>query len=206
MKAAIHGVYLVTDMHIQDTYSHEELTKIAIDGGIDVIQFRDKNMAANKAYKIANRMAEFCNKAEIPFIVNDRVDVALAVDADGVHLGQNDLPLKEARQLLGPNKILGGTASTLEEAMQVQQEGADYLGFGHIYNTDTKEKGYAPRGVEMLQEVCQKLNIPVIAIGGINASNAGEVMKRGAAGFAVTSAICAADDPHKATQNLKQFL
>jgi len=206
MKAAIHGVYLVTDTNIQDSYSHLEIAELAIAGGVDVIQFRDKKMAANEAYKIANTIAQLCKKANIPFIVNDRVDLALAVDADGVHLGQNDLPLKEARQLMGSNKIVGGTASTLEEAKQVQQNGADYLGFGHIYETKTKKKDYAPRGVQMLREVCRNLDIPVIAIGGINAENAGEVMQQGAAGFAVTSAICAADNPQEATQILRKFL
>ncbi len=153
----------------------------------DRIQFRHKGNWAT-AVSLAQELCTMCQQANIPFLINDRVDVALAIDADGVHLGQEDLPISVARKLLGPNKIIGGTASCLEQALKVQMEGANYMGLGHIFPTSSKEKPYPPIGLETLREVSDTVTIPIVAIGGINEHNARAVFQAGASGVAVLSA------------------
>ena len=206
MKLNIAGLYLVTDTKIQQRFSHLDLIRAALAGGVDVIQLRDAHLSARPLLEIAQKAARLCRAAGVPFIVNDHVDIALAADADGVHLGQQDLPLAEARRLMGPTKIIGGTASTLAEARQVEQAGADYLGFGHIFETRTKKKGYAPRGVDVLREVCAAVRIPVVAIGGIGLNRVGAVLRAGAQSAAVCAAICAAPDPQAATAELARLV
>ena len=204
-KSPIQGVYLVTDTATQGQYDHIELTRMAIEGGVSVVQFRDKQMPPREAVDVIREMVTICEHAGATLMVNDRVDLAMAAGAHGVHLGQNDLPVREARRLMEAEKIIGGTASNLEEAQQVELAGADYLGFGHIYPTTTKQKDYAPRGPDMLKQVCETLDIPVIAIGGIDATNAANVLEQGAAGYAVSSAICRADKPVDAARELRDI-
>ena len=206
MKPDIAGLYLVTDTKIQQRFSHLDLIRAALAGGMDVIQLRDENLSARALLEVAQKAARLCRAAGVPLIVNDHVDIALAADADGVHLGQQDLPLADARRLMGAEKIIGGTASTLAEARQVEQAGADYVGFGHIFETRTKRKGYAPRGVDVLREVCAAVRIPVVAIGGIGPNRVGAVLRAGARSVAVSSAICAAPDPQAATAELVRLV
>lgn len=204
MKQSVTGLYLVTDITIQQRFTHEELAARAIRGGADIIQLRDKKTPDGELLKIARTVVQLCRDGGIISIINNRADIALIAGADGVHLGQNDMPLPTARELIGEDKIIGGTASTLEEALEVERQGADYVGFGHIFETTTKKKDYPPRGLEMLQEVAKSLSIPVVAIGGINVENVGTVMEAGAAAAALSSAVCAADDPCKAAKELKK--
>lgn len=164
---------------------------VPIPPGIALVQFRHKTAYTREVLEAARRLRD---RLTVPLIINDRVDIALALDAAGVHLGQTDLPIPIARRMLGSHKIIGGTASTLEEALQVEQEGADYLGFGHIFPTRTKLKTTPPVGLERLREVCSRLTIPVYAIGGITAANVQQVRATGVAGVAFVSAIKEVED------------
>lgn len=201
MNKKLQGVYLITDTYIQKRFSHEELARQAIRAGVQMIQFRDKEALAGEALAHVRALAEETAGTETIFIVNDRPDLALAGRADGVHLGQDDLPIPVARRLLG-GMIIGGTSSTVEEAIQVEREGADYVALGHIFKTGTKHKPYAPRGLDVLREVSRTVSIPVVAIGGITLENAPQVIEAGADMIAVSSAICKADDPEKAAAKL----
>lgn len=198
MIKPIGRLHVLTDETVQDRFSHAQLAAMAIAGGADTIQFREKRHGARKLVEIAETVRRVCREANVPFIVNDRVDVALAVDADGVHLGLTDLPIAAARRLLGPDKIVGGTASTLDEAIAARDGGADYVGFGHIYPTASKMKRGEPKGPEALRPVCSALGIPVVAIGGIDHENFAAVLEAGAWGIAVIASVCAAPDPGRA--------
>ncbi|MCZ6765575.1 MAG: thiamine phosphate synthase [bacterium] len=194
---------VVTDESTQSSFSHEQIAKMAIAGGADMIQFRDKHRPASELVRIAASIREICTRTGARFIVNDRVDVAMAVNADGVHVGQRDIPVEAARRLLGPDKLIGGSASTLEAAMALQNDGADYVGFGHVFNTESKIKGYPPVGLNVLERVARELTIPVIAIGGISAASVESVVATGVHGIAVISAVCASGDPTAAAAEIK---
>ncbi len=203
MIKRIGHLHVLTDETVQNRFSHVELAERAIAGGADTIQFREKRKGARELIDIAQAVLRMCRERGVLLIVNDRVDVALAVDADGVHLGQNDLPITVARELLGPDKIVGGTASTLDDAIAVQNNGADYLGFGHIYHTSSKRKSGDPRGPDALREICKALTVPVVAIGGIEEENFRAVLDAGAWGIAVIASVCAAPDPARAARALR---
>jgi thiamine-phosphate pyrophosphorylase len=195
MTKRIGHLHVLTDETVQNRFAHIELAERAIAGGADTIQFREKNKKTKDLLEIASALARLCRARNVPLIINDRVDIALAVDADGVHLGQRDIPVAVARKLLGPGKIVGGTAAALEEAVAAQNDGADYVGFGHIYATASKQKHGAPKGPEALRKVVAGLAIPVIAIGGIDQNNYLPVLEAGAWGFAVIASVCARPDP-----------
>ncbi len=206
MKKNIGVLHVLTDTVIQHRFTHMQLAELVClrqTGGADTIQFREKKASTHDLIEMATAIRKICADAAVTFLVNDRVDVALACDADGVHLGQQDLPISVARKILGPDKIIGGTAANLEQALQVEQEGADYLGFGHIFATQSKEKSTSPKGPDELRKICEAVSIPVIAIGGINLSNIDQVLNAGAWGVAVIGAVCAQDDPQSAVKQLK---
>lgn len=159
-------------------------------------------MEARELMKIGSEIRQLCDEYGARLIINDRIDLAYATDAQGVHLGQQDLPISIARNILGDQKIIGGSASTLKEAQALEAGGVDYIGFGHIYNTTTKQKNYAPRGIETLREVVRKVSLPVFAIGGITLENAGEVAETGVAGVAVSSALYSENEPINAAREL----
>jgi len=171
-----------------------DLAREAIEGGATVIQLREKEMKARAMVEVGLKLRALTAEKGVTFIVNDRADVARAVDADGVHLGQEDLPVSPAREILGPGKIIGVSASNVEEAAAAEREGADYVGLGSIFSTQTKDDAGDPVGVEMVREVVRKVNIPVVAIGGINHDNVIQVVKAGADGIAVVSAVTAVSD------------
>jgi len=199
-------LHILTDIQLQDRFSHEELTEMVIAGGADTIQFRQKHGSTRELIETACHMKALCARAGVTFIVNDRVDIALASDADGVHLGQDDFPITLARRLLGDDKIIGGSAGDLKEAMKCVDEGADYIGFGPVYPTLSKEDAGPATGIKMMKRLLREINIPVIAIGGVNPENVPGIMSSGSHGIAVISAVCCSDDPVQATRILKEAL
>jgi len=194
---------VITDTLIQSRFSHQQLAELACAGGAEVIQFRDKRLARSEFEAVAKRVGEVCRAHQVTLLVNDRVVAAYDAGADGVHLGRDDMSIADARAILGPDKIIGATAGSLDAALTAQDDGADYVGFGHIFATTSKVKGTPPVGLGALAAMCKQLKIPVIAIGGINADNVGEVMRAGAWGVAVIGAVCAADDPRAATTRMR---
>ncbi|SDR29264.1 thiamine phosphate synthase [Natronobacterium texcoconense] len=205
MDPANWRTYLITQESISSGRSTLEIVEDAIAGGIDVVQLREKETEARWRYELGLELREVTAEAGVDLIVNDRVDVARAIDADGVHVGQSDLPVSVARDILGPDTIVGCSASTVAEAREAEAEGADYLGVGSIYGTTSKavpeeESGVGP---ERVAEITDSVAIPVVGIGGITAENAGPVVAAGAAGVAVISEITTAEDPRDATEALR---
>ena len=203
---AIGRLHVITDTVLQARYSHEDLARLAIAGGAGAIQFRQKQGSTRELIETARAMQVVCRRLGAPLIINDRLDVALAVAADGVHLGQDDFPLALAREILGPDKIIGGSASTLEEARLCRTQAVDYVGLGPVYPTGSKADASPAGGLELVRRVSRELDLPVIAIGGIGATNASEVLAAGAHGVAVISAVCCQDDPSAAAADLLRVL
>jgi thiamine-phosphate pyrophosphorylase len=195
-------LHVLTDEVLQSRFSHVDLARLAVAGGADTIQFRQKAGSTREMIEIARAMQRVCAEAGAAFIVNDRIDVALAAEADGVHLGQDDFPIPLARKLLGPNKIVGGSAVTLAEAEKCLAEGADYVGFGPVFPTASKDDAGPATGLARLREVVLKVPLPIVGIGGIDPANAGQVLAAGAQGLAVISSICCQEDPARATRDL----
>lgn len=200
-------LYVITDERLSRGRSHLEVAEAAIRGGADVIQLRDKELSGSRLYKVALALRKLTRDAQVPFLVNDRLDVALAVDADGVHLGQEDLPASAARKILGPGKILGVSAETVEEARLAEREGADYLGVGPVFEArGTKPDAGTPKGLEQIARIRAESDLPIVAIGGIRAENARQARDAGADAVAVISAVVAADDIEEAARRLKRSL
>ena len=199
-------LHILTDTVLQSRFSHMEITRLAIAGGADTIQYRQKSGSTREMIEIARNMKRLCSEAGVTFIVNDRLDVAIAAEADGVHLGQDDFPIPMARELLGEGRIIGGSAATLDEGRKCLSEGADYVGFGPVYPTSSKDDAGPVSGIDILKQVVEIIPLPIIAIGGVGAENIPDVMRTGAHGIAVISAVCCQDDPEKATRSLYQAL
>ncbi len=200
------SLYLVADVDFAAGRDLVVLVREAVRGGVTAVQLRAKGLGTREFLKLAIRMADVLKGRSIPFIINDRVDIALACRADGVHLGQDDMPADKARELLGRSKIIGISVNTMKEARAAGRLGADYLGLGPVYETSTKDTGLpavGPAGVVRMQE---RIGIPIIAIGGINMGNAAGIMRSGAAGIAVVSAILGAPDARQAAADLKKVL
>jgi thiamine-phosphate pyrophosphorylase len=206
MMKKIGKLHILTDTVLQSRFSHMEITRLAIVGGADTIQYRQKSGSTREMIEIARNMKRLCSEADVTFIVNDRLDVAIAAEADGVHLGQEDFPIPMARELLGEGRIIGGSAATLDEARKCLSEGADYVGFGPVYPTSSKDDAGPVSGIDTLKQVVEIIPVPIIAIGGVGAENIPDVMRAGARGIAVISAVCCQDDPEKATRSLYQAL
>jgi len=206
MPKNIGRLHILTDMALQTRFSHVQLTEMAIAGGADTIQFRQKDGSTREMIEIAREIKRRCRIAGVTFIVNDRLDVALASESDGVHLGQDDFPIPLARKILGANRIIGGSAATLEEAEKCVADGADYIGFGPVFPTDSKDNAGPVSGIRILENVVRDYPMPIIAIGGISPKNTPEVIQAGAHGIAVISAVCCQDDPEQATRALFQAL
>jgi thiamine-phosphate pyrophosphorylase len=198
--------HVLTDTDLQNCFSHIGLADLAIAGGADTIQFRQKTGETIQMIRSAEQIHALCKSAGIPFLVNDRVDVAIATHADGVHLGQNDFPIPLARKLLGEEAIIGGSAGNMEEARKCFLEGADYIGFGPVYTTSSKENAGPASGLALLKQVVVEIPLPIIAIGGINKDNIPLVRETGAYGIAVISAVCCERDPEEATRCLCRLL
>ncbi|WP_324669895.1 thiamine phosphate synthase [Geochorda subterranea] len=200
------SVYVVTDRDLARGRPLDSVVAAAIAGGATAIQLREKRATTRELVELAQALRRLTHQAGVSLIVNDRIDVALAVDADGVHVGQDDMPARLARQLIGPERILGVTAGTEEEARRAQEDGADYLGCTAVFPTATKPDHREPLGLDGLQRLARAVSIPVVAIGGIHAGNAADVLARGAAGIAVVSAVMAADDVESATRQLRRIV
>jgi thiamine-phosphate pyrophosphorylase len=199
------GLYVIVDIESLKGRNPLDAARAAIAGGAKIIQLRDKNDSMRNFSRIACDLSELCKKNDVLFIVNDSLEIALAVDADGLNVGREDLPVAEARRLLPINKLLGASASTLEEARTAQAAGADYLGVGAIYTTQTKT-GAEAVGLRRIKQIKKSVNLPIVAIGGINKNNISEVMKAGADAVAVISAVMGALDIEKATRELVEII
>jgi len=198
-------LYVIVDAGTAGTRDLVRLTDQAIRGGADAIQFRAKQASTKTLLREAARLLEVTQSARIPLIINDRVDIAAAVGASGVHLGQDDLPIAAARRLLGPQKIIGKSTHSLAEATAASREGADYLAVGPIYPTPTKPE-YPCVGLGLIGQVKQHVRTPIVVIGGVDRDRLPEVLMAGAACVAVVRAVCGADDPEAAARTLKQTL
>ena len=204
MSNTEYGVYLVTGADLSAGRTTVEIVEAAIRGGVDVIQLREKHASARKRYELGRELRAMTRDVGVPLIVNDRVDIARAIDADGVHLGDDDLPIEVAREQLGPDAIVGRSVSTPDAAREAERSGADYLGVGAVYHTSSKDVDPDEHGIgtETVREIRETVSVPFVGIGGITAENAAEVVSAGADGVAVISAITAADDPEVATRAL----
>jgi thiamine-phosphate pyrophosphorylase len=199
-------LYVITDEAVGGGLSHREIAQRAIAGGADVIQLRDKTCGSRELLRIGCVIREITGKTGTLFMVNDRLDVALACGADGVHLGQDDLRTDVARQLTPPGFIIGKSVGNREEAVLAEREGADYLALSPVFPTASKNDAGSGHGLEVLQEIRQNVAIPVIAIGGINRGNVHNVITAGADGIAVISAVVGSPDITAAARELKEMV
>lgn len=196
-----YSLYVCTDRDIMTTDTLEEAVELAIKGGATIIQLREKDCTSREFYELALSIKDITDAYEVPLIINDRLDIALAVHADGVHLGQSDIPVQVARNVMGPNCIVGATANTLEKAKEAWQSGADYLGVGDVFGSATKNDT-KPVELKELKKICDTVKIPVVAIGGISKKNIHLLKDTGVAGVAVISAILGQTDITAAAEEL----
>lgn len=194
-------LYLCTDRQLMTAETLEESVELAIKGGVSVVQLREKDCTSREFYKLAKAVKTITDAYEIPLIINDRVDIALAIGADGVHLGQKDIPVRVARDLLGADKVVGATANTVELAEAAFRAGADYLGVGDVFGTTTKADTRHIT-LEELKAIRQAVKIPVVAIGGINEENISLLRETGVDGAAVISAVVGQKDITAAAERL----
>jgi len=187
----INGYYFITDSSLSKAGNVSDV-KNAVAAGVKVVQYRNKSGTTKEMHAEASMLKDICK--DILFLINDRMDIALSVGADGVHLGQDDMPYAAARRLLGKQKIIGITVHNIEEAKEAEKMGADYLGISPVFLTSTKFDAGKPAGVSLISEIKKNISIPVVAIGGINLKNAEEVVAAGADGLCAISAVVAADD------------
>ncbi|WP_459538375.1 thiamine phosphate synthase [Methanobrevibacter sp.] len=200
MKNVDLSLYLVTD-NSDDVEKFLNTIEEGIKGGVTVVQIREKTADTLEFYNLALKVKEITTKYDVPLIINDRVDVALAIDADGVHVGQSDMPCSVTRRLIGEDKILGVSAATIEEAKKAEKDGADYIGTGAVFPTATKDD--APKITKKdLKEIVDSINIPVVAIGGITLENASQLNDTGIAGLSVVSAIMSSENPKESSEKL----
>ncbi|HPP77950.1 thiamine phosphate synthase [Methanospirillum sp.] len=200
------GLYIITDEILAPGCSHIQIARESLSGGAKIIQLREKRRNGRELYAIAMEIRSLCSRYNARFIVNDRLDIALASQADGVHLGQDDLPLSAARRLAPRPFIIGVSVGTVEEAVRAEREGADYLGVGPVYPTGTKPDAGPPVGPELIRIIRAAVTIPIVAIGGITLSNAGDVLAAGADGIAVISAVICSPDIAAASRKFADLM
>lgn len=187
------GYYFITDSLLSRAGNRSDV-HAAVSSGVEVVQYRNKNADTREMYLEALELARICQAGGSLFLINDRLDVALAVEADGVHLGQTDMPCTRARKLLGRERVIGVTVHNLAEAMQAEEEGADYLGVSPIFSTSTKKDAGRPAGIRLIEEIREQVSLPLVAIGGINHSNAPEVIRAGADCLCAISCVVAEEN------------
>ena len=196
-------LYAVTDRHWLGDRTLYDVVRESLEGGVTFLQLREKDLDDENFYKEAVRLQEMAREYGVPFVVNDNVDIAVRMDADGVHVGQSDMEAGDVRALIGPDKILGVSAQTVEQAVLAEKRGADYLGVGAVFPTDSKDDAVEVSH-ETLKAICEAVSIPVVAIGGITVNNTPELAGSGICGIAVISAIYGQKDIYQATVSLKK--
>ena len=197
-------LYGVTDRSWLGEHTLYSAVEQSILGGVTMVQLREKDLAQEEFQKEARQIQELCKKHQVPFLINDNVELAVEIEADGVHVGQHDMEAGQVRQKIGPDKILGVSAQTVEQALKAQAAGADYLGVGAVFPTGTKDDADAV-SLDTLKTICQAVDIPVVAIGGIKESNILSLKGSGICGVAVVSAIYAKEDPQAAAAGLRKL-
>ncbi|KEI85943.1 thiamine phosphate synthase [Clostridium botulinum] len=195
-------LYLITDRRFLKGRQLKKVVEDAILGGITIVQVREKDVSTREFYNVAKEVKEVTDYYRVPIIINDRLDIAQAIDANGVHLGQKDMPLNIAREILGKDKIIGISVGNVKEALEAQNNGADYLGIGTIFPTGSKKDVDAIIGIDGLSKIKDSISIPSVAIGGIDKTNFKDVLKTGIEGISVISAILDEDDIKLAANNL----
>lgn len=200
-----YSLYIITNRDLPRNRTLIEVIEEVIRGGATILQLREKKLPTRVFFENARTIQKITKKAGIPLIINDRLDIALAVDADGVHLGDEDLPLKYARKI-APHFIIGYSADSIHHARKAEEDGADYLGVGSVFPTKTKVDAGMAIGTKRLEEIKRAVSIPVIAIGGITLENLPEVIQSGVDGVAVVSAIIAAESPFQATKKFRYIV
>ena len=198
------SLVLVTDRTLAAGRSLDDVVRAAVRGGVTAVQLREKDCSTRQFLEIGRSVQEACRSLGVPFIVNDRADLALVLKADGIHIGQDDLPPRDARRLLGPDAVIGLSVETLEQALEAEAEDVDYLGVSPIFATPTKPDTRGEWDLAGLSKLRRLTRRDLVAIGGINPENAGAVIEAGADGIAVVSAICAAADPERAARDLRK--
>ena len=193
-------LYLVTNRYQDSLESFLEKVETACRSGVTIVQLREKNLTTNQYYQLAKQVKEITDAYQVPLIIDDRLDICLAVDAAGLHIGDDELPVSVARQVLGPEKILGVTAKTVKRALEAEEGGADYLGTGAIFPTTTKENAPITL-ISTLKTICQRVAIPVVAIGGLTSENIDQLVGTGIAGVAVVRDLMQAEDIEAKTQD-----
>jgi len=202
MKNIDYSLYLVTNRSQRTKNKFLAIIEEAILGGVTIVQLREKDTSTGEFHKIATDLKELTSKCNVPLIINDRLDIALAIDADGVHVGQSDMPSDIVRKIIGKDKILGVSATTIEEAKKAEKDGADYIGSGAIFPTQTKDADCI--SIKHLKKIINAVNIPIIAIGGLTEDNISSLANTNIGGISVVSAIMESDNPKKASENLKK--
>lgn len=196
-------LHLVTDRSLSRGRSLVEVVAEAVAGGVTCVQLREKSCSTREFLQEALALKELLQPWRVPLIINDRVDIALAVEADGVHLGQTDMPISHARRLLGPDCLIGISAESVDDAIEAEQQGADYIGISPVFSTPTKTDTAPALGLEGVRRIRELVRIPLVGIGGINQTNARQVIAAGADGVAVVSAIMAPESPQLAAQVIR---
>lgn len=200
------NLYLITDRKLVKRGNLLDVVELALQGGIRAVQLREKDLSSRELYELAFEMKKITSKHDTLLFINDRIDIALAVDADGVHLGTESIPLYKARTLMGPDRLIGVSCHNQVCARNAQEKGADFITFGPLFYTPSKAPYGDPVGLEKLELVTRSLSIPVFGLGGVNQTNAHQVMDAGASGISLISAIMAADEPRNAAENLLAVL
>lgn len=200
------SLYLVTDRDLSMGRSLEEIVEEAVKGGITMLQLREKNTSTADFYKIACSLKDLLKGHNIPLIINDRLDIAIASDADGLHIGQSDMPYSVVRKILGKDKIIGLSVETIEQAREANELDVDYIGLSPVFSTNTKTDINTPLELEGIREIASFTKHKTVAIGGINTQNTGDIIKNGADGIAVVSAIISQDNPRMAAAELKKII
>ncbi|MDY6881054.1 MAG: thiamine phosphate synthase [Desulfatiglans sp.] len=201
-----YSLYLVTDRTLSRQRSLESIVEAAVRGGVTCVQLREKDCDTRDFIEQALSIHGFLKRKKIPMIINDRIDVAMAVKAEGVHLGQSDMPLAMARSIVKDSMLIGISAESFEDAVEAEKGGADYIGVSPIFATPTKTDTAEPLGLAGLRRIRQAVKIPLVGIGGLNIENASDIMRCGGDGVAVVSAIVSADDPEEAARALKHVV
>lgn len=203
-KPIDYSLYLVTDRGLAGGKRTLDIVKAGVNGGVTCVQLREKHASTREFIEEATAVRDFLRRVDIPLIINDRLDVAMAVEADGLHLGQTDMPPETARRIAGNSMIIGVSAESVRDAVEAEKAGADYISASPVFSTPTKTDTAPPLGLEGIKEIRRRVTLPLVAIGGLNPENIEAVIQSGADGVAVVSTIVCAKDPAEAARRLKE--